>query len=130
MNIYKFLLNYIILVSFESIWFFYLAKDFYEKNIGFLLKEKLNLLPIIIFYFIYIFAYQHFVLRNFSKIKNFLKESFLFSLTVYSASSLINYACIYRWKLDLALVDLSWGIFVTTFSGYLTMKFYKKFFVK
>ena len=118
----------IIFLWIDAIWLVFIARNFYSKNIWFLLSDKPNLIAAIIFYFLYIFWLYHLVLKNW--INNSLKELVinwaLFWVVCYATYDLTNLATIKDWPIKLTIVDIIWWWFLTAVCCFLVYLLYKK----
>lgn len=111
-----FLITYVItLVVFfvvDIIWLGLVAKDFYQDQIGFLMKEKTNWAAAVIFYFIFIFGLVFFVINPALEAESILEALFrgaFFGFIAYATYDLTNLATLAKWPLKVTIVDLIWG---------------------
>jgi len=108
--------NYAIaLVSFLIIDFFWLgfvAKDFYQNQIGHLLREKFLMLPAFIFYLIFVFGLLIFAVYP-ALSENSLQKALilggLFGFMAYATYDLTNLATLRDWPILVTIVDMVWG---------------------
>lgn len=115
----------------DMIWLGLVAKSFYQKQIGYLMRTDVNWIAGIIFYLLFIGGIVLFVIKP-SLEKNNLSEALLFGalfgLICYATYDLTNLATIRDWPLMVTIVDLIWGALLSmTVSGltfYLAQKFY------
>lgn len=112
----QFLVAFITFLAIDGIWLTLIAKDFYTKNLGFLMAKNPNLLAAGIFYLIYIFTLVFFVISPALQ-KNSLSAAILtgalFGLCAYATYDLTNLATIKDWPLLVTVVDLLWGTFLS-----------------
>lgn len=116
-----FLITYLItLVVFFVIdiaWLGLVAKNFYKKQIGFLMRDKTNWIAALIFYFIFILGLVFFVidpaLQSESMLEALLRGLF-FGFITYATYDLTNLATLDKWPIKVTIVDLIWG---TTLGG-------------
>lgn len=96
----------------DMIWLGLVAKNFYSKQIGFLMKSDINWVAAIIFYFLFVFGLVVFVV-NPALDKHSLSTAILlgalFGLITYATYDLTNLATIKDWPLLVTIVDLIWG---------------------
>ena len=107
-----------ILVLLDISWLGLVAKNFYSKHIGFLLRQDFNLLPGIIFYLLYLVGLVFFVIMpavNKSSWIYALAFGALFGLIAYSTYDLTNQATLKNWPLIVTIVDLAWGMVAASF---------------
>jgi uncharacterized membrane protein len=96
----------------DMAWLVLVAKNFYQKQIGFLMKPEVNWLAAIIFYLLFIAGLVTFVIAP-----AFEKHSWvhallfgaLFGLITYATYDLTNLATLKDWPLMVTIVDLIWG---------------------
>lgn len=96
----------------DMIWLVLVAKNFYQEQIGFLMKPDVNWLAAIIFYLLFIVGLVVFVIspaveKN-SWIHALLYGAF-FGLITYATYDLTNLATLKDWPILVTVVDLIWG---------------------
>jgi len=97
----------------DMIWLGLVAKGFYAKQIGFLMKPKVNWLSVILFYLIFLAGIVVFVISPAviqGSWMNALVFGALFGLITYATYDLTNLATLKDWPILLTVVDLAWGI--------------------
>jgi uncharacterized membrane protein len=96
----------------DIVWLVFVAKNFYQKQIGFLMKPDINWLAAIVFYLLFIAGLITFVISpavaRHSWIHALLYGA-LFGLITYATYDLTNLATMKDWPLLVTLVDLTWG---------------------
>lgn len=96
----------------DMIWLGLVAKGFYAKQIGFLMKTNINWTAAIVFYLLFIVGLVLFVI-NPAFDKNSWKQALLlgalFGLITYATYDLTNLATIKNWPTLVTFVDLLWG---------------------
>ncbi|PKM91341.1 DUF2177 domain-containing protein [Candidatus Falkowbacteria bacterium HGW-Falkowbacteria-1] len=101
-----------VFLGIDIIWLGLVAKGFYAKQIGFLMKTNVNWLAAIIFYLLFIVGLVIFVITP-ALDKNSWKQAILlgalFGLITYATYDLTNLATIKNWPLLVTFVDLIWG---------------------
>ncbi len=96
----------------DMIWLGLVAKDFYAKQIGSLLKPDVNWVAAIIFYLLFIVGLVIFVISPAMASGSWLKAVLLgalFGLICYATYDLTNLAVAKDWPLLVTIVDLIWG---------------------
>jgi len=115
----------------DMIWLVLIAKNFYAKQIGFLMSPNINWAAAIIFYLLFIVGLVVFVitpsLEKNSWIQVILLGS-LFGLITYATYDLTNLATIKDWPLLVTIVDLIWGSVlassVSIITYFIALRFY------
>ena len=96
----------------DLIWLVLVAKNFYQKQIGFLMTPDVKWFAAIIFYLLFIGGLVTFVItpavEKHSWI-NALLFGALFGLITYATYDLTNLATLKDWPLLVTVVDLIWG---------------------
>lgn len=96
----------------DMAWLGLIAKNFYAKNIGFLMKTNVNWAAAIIFYLLFIVGLVLFVITpamHNTSWSNALLYGALFGLITYATYDLTNLATLRDWPLIVTVVDLIWG---------------------
>jgi uncharacterized membrane protein len=97
----------------DMIWLVLVAKNFYSKHLGFLMRPDINWLAAIIFYLLYIGGLVLFVISPAVEKHSFLRAILygaLFGLITYATYDLTNLATLKDWPVIVTVVDLLWGI--------------------
>ena len=96
----------------EGAWLTLIAKDFYQKELGFLMSESPKLIPTAMFALVFIAGLVFFVI-NPALAKDSWKYALLaglfFGLVSYSTYDLTNLATLIGWHLIVSAVDFVWG---------------------
>jgi uncharacterized membrane protein len=99
----------------DLIWIGVIAKNFYAKQIGALLKADVNWYAAILFYLIFITGLIIFVINPAiakSSLMHALVYGAFFGLVCYATYDLTNLALTKDWPLLVTVVDLIWGAFI------------------
>ena len=139
LNIYHnkriFLMNKFLIITFgvassmllmDIIWLSVMSKKLYRPYLGDMIAEKFRLLPAVIFYLIYVLGLVYFVslpaARQMSLSDSIINGG-LFGAIAYSTYDLTNFATLRKWSLMVTLVDIGWGIALSSIAsscGYLS----------
>jgi uncharacterized membrane protein len=107
-----FLIALPVFFAIDMVWLALVAKNFYQKQIGFLMKPDINWLAAIIFYLLFITGLIIFVITP-AMVKqswvHALLYGALFGLVTYATYDLTNLATVKDWPLLVTVVDLVWG---------------------
>jgi len=93
-------------------WLGFVAKDFYDKRIGGLMKDDINWTAGIIFYILFVFALMVFVINPAIAAGSWTKALTLgafFGFVAYATYDLTNLALTKDWPLSVTIVDMIWG---------------------
>ena len=96
----------------DMLWLGLIAKDFYAKQIGGLMKPNINWTAAIIFYLIFIAGLVVFVIMP-AVVKNSWSHAVLmgalFGFVCYATYDLTNLAVAKDWPIFVTIIDLIWG---------------------
>ncbi len=114
------LVSYVIL---DSLWVGVIASGFYRKQLSFLFVDKINYLPIVVFYFLYVFGIVYIILEpNLSKnLMHVFVSGLVLGLVAYGTYDLVNSATIKEWSNVATIVDMLWGGFATGLVSVITL---------
>jgi uncharacterized membrane protein len=101
-----------ILLIIDMIWLGLVAKNFYAKHIGFLMKTNINWTSAIIFYLVFIVGLIIFVITPALQKNSWVTALLLgalFGFITYATYDLTNLATIRDWPLLVTIIDLIWG---------------------
>ncbi len=116
----------------DAIWLTTIAKSFYKKYLGYLFAENVTYWPILLFYPLYAIGILFFVVQpalEHKSVPEALLRGALLGLVAYGAYDLTNQATVAKWPVIVTVVDLLWGMVVTSLVGGITVFIVKKFFV-
>ncbi|MGD1106188.1 MAG: DUF2177 family protein [Terracidiphilus sp.] len=102
-----------IFFALDMVWLGVVAKKFYVKHIGFLMKSNVNWTAAILFYLLFIAAMVVFVISPAVEKGSWgqaLLFGALFGLITYATYDLTNLATLKDWPLSVTIVDMLWGI--------------------
>ena len=103
--------------AFDMVWLGLVARTFYQKHLGFLLTPTTNWIAAVIFYLLFILGIVVFVVLpglEDNSLKTTLLRAALFGLITYATYDLTNQATVKDWPLIVTLVDLVWGMVLST----------------
>jgi len=113
MFIKLFLIALPVFFAIDMIWLVLVAKNFYQKQIGFLMKPDINWYAAIIFYLLFIVGLVTFVItpsvEKHSWVHALIFGAF-FGLVTYATYDLTNLATTKDWPMLVTIVDLIWGM--------------------
>lgn len=113
----------LIFLFIDGLWLGFFAKKFYKNKLGHLMKEKPNFISAVIFYLIYILALSFFVIQPAVSGQGLWYAIFagaFFGLASYATYDLTNLATMKNFPVQVAIIDLVWGTFVTSLLAVLT----------
>jgi len=96
----------------DMIWLVLVAKEFYQKQIGFLMRPDINWFAAIAFYLLFIAGLVVFVIAPAIEKNSWIHALLygaLFGLITYATYDLTNLATLKDWPVMVTVVDLIWG---------------------
>lgn len=99
--------------AFDFLWLGLVAKNFYAKQLGFIMKTSFNIPAAIIFYLLFIVGLVLFVISPALEKKSLLTAIImggLFGFFTYATYDLTNLATLKNWPLTVSVVDMIWGV--------------------
>jgi uncharacterized membrane protein len=105
------------LLFLDGLWILVLAKKFYADHLGFLFTKSVNIAPVLVFYPLYAVGVLLLVVLpavSSSSWVEALWRGALLGLVAYGTYDLTNHATISNWPLSVTLVDIIWGMTVTS----------------
>jgi uncharacterized membrane protein len=101
----------------DMLWLGVISRTFYKKHLGYLMTPDVNWYAALIFYFLFIVGILVFVVIPGIKENAFpmlVIKAALFGLITYATYDLTNLATVKDWPLIITVVDLIWGMVLTT----------------
>jgi uncharacterized membrane protein len=112
-----FVKNYLIALpvffAIDMVWLVLVAKNFYQKHIGFLMKPDVGWIAAIAFYLLFIGGLVVFVITPAVEKHSWVHAVLygaLFGLITYATYDLTNLATLKDWPVLVTVVDLIWGM--------------------
>ena len=102
----------------DGLWLGLIAREFYRSQMVAVAAQNFNLLPAALFYFLYPLGILFVALTP--PAQGWMEatwRSALLGLVAYGVYELTNMATLKAWPARLALVDASWGTFITAMAG-------------
>jgi uncharacterized membrane protein len=101
----------------DMLWLGVISRAFYKKHLGYLMTPDVNWYAALIFYFLFILGILVFVVIPGLKendLPMMLIKAAFFGLVTYATYDLTNLATVRDWPLIITIVDLIWGMVLTT----------------
>ncbi len=112
-----FLIALIVFLIIDAIWLLGISRDLYQRAIGFLMPEKVNLFAAMGAYLLLSIGLTVFVIapgiREGLSIGHIALLGAIFGLVTYGIYDFTNLATIKGWPLWISLVDMGWGTLVS-----------------
>lgn len=105
-----------VFLGIDMVWLTLIAKNFYAKQLGYLMAKNPNLIAALVFYLIFIAALIFFVITPALDKRMWTHALFagaFFGLVTYATYDLTNLATVKDWPIVITLIDLLWGMTVS-----------------
>ena len=115
----------------DIVWLVLVARTFYNRQIGFLMRPDINWYAAVIFYLLFICGLIVFVIRPAIEKHSLTHALFygsLFGLITYATYDLTNLATLKDWPLLVTVVDLVWGMVLSASVSVITYLITKSWF--
>jgi uncharacterized membrane protein len=106
----------------DMVWLGLIARGFYQKQLGFLLRANPNWSAAIVFYLLFVCGLLVFVVvpgLEAGSTRKVLMLGALFGLITYATYDLTNLATVKDWPWIVTVADLCWGVVLATSVSYL-----------
>lgn len=113
----------IVFLLIDLLWLGVIAKNLYQDKLGAIMTPKPNLIAALIFYLIFIFGLVYFVIIpgiNNNDFIHLVISALIFGLVTYATFDLTALALINKFTWDIAIIDLFWGMIVSTSTSVIT----------
>lgn len=114
----------------DLIWIGFIARTFYQDQLGFLLSSSPNWIAAIIFYLMFVAGLLFFVVIPGLKktgLKDSLFRAALFGILTYGTYDLTNLALIEGWPVLVTVVDIIWGMVLSVIVCLVSVKLGRHF---
>lgn len=124
-------ISFLIFLGIDLLWLGVIAKDMYSKYLGKYISQEVNWTAAIIFYLIFvvgvlIFAVIPGIADN--SIKQTIIKAALFGFFTYATYELTNMATMKNWPLNIVIIDIIWGMVLSTLVAVGSYLVYQKLF--
>jgi len=117
----NFIITFIVFMTIDLIWLGIVAKNLYNKYLGYIMTKNINWMAAIIFYVIFVIGLLLFVIQP-ALAKDSLQYLILYGMAygfiTYATYDLTNLATLKDWPLEITIIDLIWGTTLSTLTSY------------
>jgi uncharacterized membrane protein len=96
----------------DLVWLGVIAKGFYQKHLGYLMRPQINWAAAILFYLLFIIGIVLFAVRPALELQSPMRAlvfGALFGFFAYATYDLTNLATVKDWPVIVTAIDLIWG---------------------
>lgn len=116
----NYLVAFVVFFAIDIVWLGFIAKNIYDKHLGFIRADSINWPAAIIFYLLFIGGLIFFVI-NPALEKNSIAYAFViggfFGLLTYATYDMTNLATLKDWPVFITVVDLLWGTLLNSMTA-------------
>jgi len=119
-NIRNYVVALFIFLAIDMVWLVLVARPFYSKHLGYLMAEKVKLVPALIFYMIFVAGILFFVVypaMSKGQWTYALFAGIFYGLITYATYDLTNLSTVKNWPILVTAVDLIWGCLVSALTS-------------
>ena len=112
-----YLATLVVFFAVDMLWLGVISATFYKKHLGYLMAPDVNWAAALVFYCLFILGILVFVVipgLTDNALPMMLVKAALFGLITYATYDLTNLATVKDWPMIITLVDLAWGMILTT----------------
>lgn len=103
---------FVVFILVDLLWLGIVARKVYKKYLGYIMAEKVRLIPALIFYVIFIIGLVYFALLPATVWYQALLSGALFGFIAYATYDLTNLSTLKGWPIQITIIDLAWGTFL------------------
>ena len=120
----NYFVSMIVFICVDSFWLGLIAPKFYRAHIGHLMSDTPDLMAAALFYMIFLFGLNVFVIqaKHGSSNTSVMKYAFLFGVVTYATFDLTSVAVFKDFPYLVAAVDLLWGGVLSTLVAVITLQ--------
>ncbi len=104
-----------VFITFDLLWLGLVAKNFYQEQVGFLMRSDVNLIAATLFYLVFVAGLVLFVIypaQEKGSMVYALMFGAAFGLVTYASFDLTSLALIKGWPILVTVIDMLWGMFI------------------
>lgn len=111
----------------DLVWLGVVARSFYRDQLGSLMAQNPIWPSAVLFYILFIIGLLYFAISpgiDASSLAETLKRAAAYGFFTYMTYELTNYAVIENWPSGLVLIDIVWGVILSTSVAFVTYQVY------
>ena len=101
----------------DGLWLGWLAKSFYQEQLGTLMTDSVRVVPAAIYYFGFPLVIVYLALLPASSLGEAVLRSAVLGLAAFGVYDLTNLATLRGYTVLMTVVDMAWGTFATALGG-------------
>ena len=116
-NLVAYFAALLVMAGMDFAWFMLAGDAVYQRNLTAILAEKVNYPAAVSFYVLYAAGVVIFAIKpglDSGDWRTAVMRGALFGFFAYATYDLTNLATLKSWSLKVSLIDMAWGVFVTS----------------
>jgi len=101
----------------DAAWLGWLARAFYQRELGALMSESVRIVPAAMYYLLYPAALVYLAVGPSRRLREAVTRSALLGLTAFGVYDLTNLATLRGYSVTMTIVDMAWGGFASALAG-------------
>lgn len=117
----NFIITFIVFMTIDLIWLGVVAKNLYNKYLGYIMTKNINWIAAVIFYIIFVIGLLIFVIHPAlakESTQYLLLYAMAYGFITYATYDLTNLATLKDWPIEITIIDLIWGTTLSTLTSY------------
>ena len=107
----------VVMGALDGVWLGWLAKSFYQEQLGTLMTDSVRIVPAAIYYFGFPFVIVYLALTPATSLGEAVLRSAVLGLAAFGVYDLTNLATLRGYTVLMTVVDMAWGTFATALGG-------------
>lgn len=107
----------VVMGALDAIWLGWLAKSFYQQQLGALMSDSVRIVPAAIYYVGFPLVIVYLALMPSTSLGEALRRSAVLGLAAFGVYDLTNLATLRGYTVLMTVVDMAWGTLATALGG-------------
>jgi uncharacterized membrane protein len=118
-----FLLAVLAFTLLDLLWLGYLGRGLYERYLGHHMREQVDWLAAVVFYFVFLAGLLYFVVLEAENSWQAAGRGALYGLVTYGTYELTNRAVVKDWPWQIVGIDILWGILLSAVVSWISYRY-------
>jgi len=118
-----FLLAVLAFTLLDLLWLGYLGRGLYERYLGHHMREQVDWLAAVVFYFVFLAGLLYFVVLEAENSLQAAGRGALYGLVTYGTYELTNRAVVKDWPWQIVGIDILWGILLSAAVSWISYRY-------
>lgn len=107
----------VVMGALDGVWLGWLAKSFYQEQLGALMTDSVRIVPAALYYFGFPLVIVYLALMPSATLGEAVLRSAVLGLAAFGVYDLTNLAALRGYTVLMTVVDMAWGTFATALGG-------------